>query len=437
MELLWLFFEIGVDIYESFVVIHFICSILKFRNNIKKRKHFIFIGTMAMTALIIVINSLALYEGLLGVLYSVFFFLFSLAFLNGTILQKLFTAIVTNVVLIGVSVGVISLMSLITKDNLNSIYSQHSVNRLLTVVIGQTVLTYVLVVIRHIFNKKITFLKPKEWLLIISVFVISFVAFVAIHTSAVNIQNMKRSIIWLIIAEFCIILINIVCWYITVNVSTVRNREKELLKIAKQNEYNAQYSEIVKSQYEQTRRLRHDMKQHFIVLDRLITNQKYKEAQQLITENYKSISETDVVVDVGNDFVNAILNVKLSEAKSFGICVICSVDKSITGISSTDLCSLIGNLLDNAIEAAKQCAPDNRSIEVNMSSSGKHFKIAVRNSIPEPVLKSNYELLTTKKDKTHHGYGIKTIKFIAEKYNGTTDFYEENSTFISQITLYK
>ena len=120
MELLWLFFEIGVDIYESFVVIHFICSILKFRNNIKKRKHFIFIGTMAMTALIIVINSLALYEGLLGVLYSVFFFLFSLAFLNGTILQKLFTAIVTNVVLIGVSVGVISLMSLITKDSLNS-----------------------------------------------------------------------------------------------------------------------------------------------------------------------------------------------------------------------------------------------------------------------------------------------------------------------------
>lgn len=416
---------------------HFICSSFNYKYNIRFHRLFFLASVAIMATIITALNHTAIYEGFLGILYSLWFFIFSLFFLNGTVLKKLFISVFTNVILIGVSTGITNIMSLILKDSLDDIYTQQEISRLLTVVITQAALTYVFGILNQVISKKIGSLKPKEWLLIVLVFVLSFAAFTAIHTTAINSQTDDNSITLLIVAEFCMFLINVVCWHITVSLSKMRKNEEELLALAKQNEYNTQYSEIVKSQYEQTRRLRHDMKQYCVVLGKLLSDQNYNEAQALVSENYGNIISTDVVVDIGNEFVNAILNVKLSIAKSFGISVICSVEKNISGFKSTDLCSLIGNLLDNAIEAAKQCNLENRSIEFNMASLGSSLNIIVRNSIVASVLTYNAKLSTTKKNSLEHGFGIKTIKHITEKYNGTTDFYEENHTFISHIRIYR
>ncbi|MBP1562098.1 MAG: sensor histidine kinase [Oscillospiraceae bacterium] len=241
----------------------------------------------------------------------------------------------------------------------------------------------------------------------------------------------------LMLSELGLILINIICLYITSNLSETHKREEHLLVEKKQNEYTQKYAQTVKEQYEQTRRLRHDMKQYCTVLDGLIVDKKYDEARAFISENYKSISRSEVVVDVGNDFVNSILNAKLTLAKSLGIEVICSVEKELSGIESADLCNLLGNMLDNAIEAAQRCELEKRSIELNISSVGNRLNIAIRNSIIHSVLKENPSLATSKPDKFEHGFGIKTIKTIAEKYGGTTDFYEDNLTFVCRVELQK
>lgn len=260
--------------------------------------------------------------------------------------------------------------------------------------------------------------------------------FAVIHITAISSNSTNGSLL-LMVAELGLILINMVCWYITISFSRSNRHEEELLLLNKQNEYSHQYAEIVKEQYEQTRRLRHDMKQYCTVLGGLIVDKKYDEARALISENYKNISHSEVVVDVGNDFVNSILNAKLTLTKSLGIDVICSAEKDLSGIDSADLCNLIGNLLDNAIEAAQNCEPEKRSIELNISSSISRLNITVRNSIQSSVLNIDPSLKSTKHNSEEHGFGIKTIKYIAEKYNGTTDFYEEGTIFISRIELYK
>lgn len=297
-------------------------------------------------------------------------------------------------------------------------------------------ITYLFAVILHFTKDGVNSLKPKEWGLIISVLGISFVTFAAIHITAISYNSAFNSLL-LMIAELGIILINMVCWYITVNLSKSNKRKEELLVLNKQNEYSYQYAETVKEQYEQTCRLRHDMKKYCTVLDGLIADEKYDEARALISENYKNISHSEVVVDVGNDFVNSILNAKLTLAKSHGIDVICSAEKELSGIESADLCNLLGNMLDNAIEAAQKCEPEKRSIELNISSSGNRLNITVRNSVLCSILKENPSLMTSKHDKSEHGFGIKSIKSVAEKYGGTTDFYEENMTFVCRVELQK
>ncbi len=76
------------------------------------------------------------------------------------------------------------------------------------------------------------------------------------------------------------------------------------------------------------------------------------------------------------------------------------------------------------IEAAQNCKPEKRSIELNISSSGSRLIIMVRNSITHSILKDDPELATAQTDRSEHGLGIKSIKSISEKYNGNVDYYE-------------
>ena len=117
--------------------------------------------------------------------------------------------------------------------------------------------------------------------------------------------------------------------------------------------------------------------------------------------------------------------------------IICSIENDISGVEDIDLCNLIGNLLDNAICAAEKCDLDSRLIEVRISSAGSKLVMIVKNSIRDSVLKENPNLKSTKPNSAEHGFGIKTIKYIAAKYNGEFDFYEEDLIFIIRVELHK
>lgn len=435
-NLFWAIFESAINIYQAFLGMHFVCSSFNHNYHSAKGKMVYVIGSLGNVLLLSFLNVITSYEGLLGVFYSVYFFVFSLLFLKGSVLKKLFISILTNLCVIGISSAVTGLVSIVFRDNIDKIYNTNSVGRLLTILIVQVLLTYLLAVTLNFTKDGVNSLKPKEWGLIISILGISFVTFSVIHITAISANSINSSLL-MMVAELGLILINMVCWYITVNLSRSNRHKEELLLLNKQNEYSHQYAETVKEQYEQTRRLRHDMKQYCTVLDGLIVDKKYDEARALISENYKNISHSEVVVDVGSDFVNSILNAKLTLTKSLGIDVICSAEKDLSGIDSADLCNLIGNLLDNAIEAAQSCEPEKRSIELNISSSISRLNITVRNSIQSSVLNTNPNLKSTKHNSEEHGFGIKTIKYIAEKYGGTTDFYEEGTIFICRIELYR
>lgn len=141
-------------------------------------------------------------------------------------------------------------------------------------------------------------------------------------------------------------------------------------------------------------------------------------------------------VDTNHSIINAILNTKLSFAKSQGIKTLCSSVKQIHAekIEEIDLCHLIGNMMDNAIEAALKISSEKtKYVEVSITERNAMILITVRNSYEDVLIDEG--LSTSKDNKANHGFGVKTIRKIAKKYQGSADFYTEGDLFCCSVML--
>lgn len=436
-NILWVILELTANLFETFLYIRFVINSFDKKVRIFGLKTTYAIGTLTMTAVVTALNQFTAYEGLLGLIYTVLILVFSVFFLHGSFLKKLFISILTNICLISTAVISGNILSAIFKGDSMEIYTEHSFKRFAFMVMGIALLAYMLEIISNFTGGKKQSLSPKEWIMILMVLVISFFVIAVLHIIILDSETENEHTNLLMAAEIGIIFINIICLYITVNLNETHRREEQLLIDKKRNEYSGQYARSIKEQYEQTRRLRHDMKQYAAAMQVLIKNGKFSEAENLAEKQTENLSRIETLINVKNDFLNAILNYKLSYAKSKEIDVFCSIENDISGIEDIDLCNLIGNLLDNAILASEKCEPESRLIEIKISSVGSKLVIIIKNSIYNSVLQENPELKSTKTDSAEHGFGIKTVKYIAEKYNGKYDYYEEGLTFVSYVELHK
>ena len=247
-----------------------------------KSKKLLLVGGAVFALLVIVMNSITIYEGIYGVLYTAQFFLFTLIFLQGKVLKKLFVSILTTVILAGVNAFVTSCMSIALGDDVQQIYSEQTLSRFIMIIIVQALLIYIFGLILKIVAKKEMSIKSAEWILILLVFIISFVSLVFIHMTLINTDLSSEIVVMLFIAELGILVVNIVCFYMTDALSRSNAEALTVKTQQQQQEYRIQYAENVQKQYEETKRIRHDMKQNISILYALHKEHKYKEAQEYL-----------------------------------------------------------------------------------------------------------------------------------------------------------
>ena len=153
----------------------------------------------------------------------------------------------------------------------------------------------------------------------------------------------------------------------------------------------------------------------------------------MINEDIDSIKST---VYTENKFIDSLLNYKIGMAIDKNIQIETVVDKNIPKISDVDLCSVLGNLLDNAIEACEKDNIENKTIILHMTVRNSCLLICVKNSISESIISSNPNFVTTKQNKEIHGMGLKSIRSIAEKYSGSFKISEQDGIFfIAEVLL--
>lgn len=184
----------------------------------------------------------------------------------------------------------------------------------------------------------------------------------------------------------------------------------------------------VRSLHQSMRRLKHDMKNHLMVIASCLNSGDDASAKTYISKILDKLNAVHSYIETGNSILNHILNEKLNYARENGISIKAEIENlSFKKMESLDFSALLSNILDNAVRAcADEEAPE---ICVIISKRREYETILVKNKISVSVLKENPELKTTHPDKASHGMGVPQIKAITEKYGGMCDFYEKDGYF--------
>lgn len=180
------------------------------------------------------------------------------------------------------------------------------------------------------------------------------------------------------------------------------------------------------------RRFKHDYTNHINCIKSLIKSEKYEEVTEYLN-NISAVFPADhFLYNTGNYISDAILSDKQESVKKDKINI--SFSGTIPSfINNTDLCIILSNAIDNAIEACI-AVENEKNIEVFGGYKHGYFILTVKNPTVNSIDSKEFPQ-TTKSDNLYHGFGLQNIKTVVEKYNGIMKIENKDSYFILNITL--
>jgi hypothetical protein len=233
-----------------------------------------------------------------------------------------------------------------------------------------------------------------------------------------------------------LLFINFFVFYLYDNISTQQKEKFEKLLISNQNTYYTKQLNLMKSSLESVRSFRHDMRNHLILLKSLVENNEYNEASKVISQITGAIDVKNEYAQSGNITVDSILNFKLQEAINKGISV--SLELNIPerlNITPFDMSVILGNLLDNAINASSKLEKDKR-LDLKIDYKRGRLFINLSNTYTGILNYKGEKLTTSNRDKEAHGIGIKNINAVLDKYDGVMEIEHNENIFTTIILLY-
>lgn len=179
----------------------------------------------------------------------------------------------------------------------------------------------------------------------------------------------------------------------------------------------------------------HDLKNQMFALAEAIKNEP-DQAQDRMKEIADRIFAASPMTVTGNEALDALIFAKRQQMETEQIRYVQSVYVSPDSrFDSLDMCVLLGNLLDNAIEACRKVEPEKRRITLKMTQQGSCMSISVINTIAAKISIVNNTVRTTKDQPALHGFGLSSIREIAEKYSGNFTFRSSDTEFTACILL--
>ncbi len=449
MNVLWILFEVAVNIYQAFAIVLFLHTI---SGDAKSRR---FLNSPApiyasIIAIMITLDNyvsvlipnegnMIIFQHAFTLVYMTIAIVYAIICLKGTLIIKVFYGVLSLIVPILAAALGSNIASAVSEFDLHGVMIIPSGVRLVSVIAVQLIIFYLYFLIIKIINSAKTHnknLQKTEWTMIFSILFISIIACMLLNVISSSL-NSDISKIYAAVIFMILIAINIVVSYLLIALSKKNEiaRENEALKLSQ--EYNQQYIDNATAEYDAIKKLQHDFKNNYCTVHTLINNGNIDAALEHIKSNIELLETFAVYVKSENPIVNAVINAKFSEAKPFGIDCSCICGTDFRHIDNLDLCRLLSNLLENAVTACKNSNLQHAFIVLSLSNDENSYIIDIKNTINSSVLQTNPGLYTTKNNRIDHGYGINIIKNIASKYDGYCDFYEENGMFCCKVILNK
>jgi hypothetical protein len=221
------------------------------------------------------------------------------------------------------------------------------------------------------------------------------------------------------------------------NMLSMQIKEKEQIRIIHALKKHQQQYQIRKEAIDLVNQKYHDLKN--IMLSLSAVKELTPDQKEWIRSLYNDISPYESIYHLGNEVLDIIASEKYVTCKNKDIRLFLSIDgAAFDFIQFADLAVLFGNALDNAIESAEQLKdPKKREIIVRTSTAGNYLILRFENFFAHTLIWESAQLLSSKPKEGEHGFGLKSIRYVVEKYQGNVTIQTEEDHFALNILFKK
>lgn len=310
----------------------------------------------------------------------------------------------------------------------------------LIVMLAVTCSIFMAVCLYNIKTKRIKLFFGKRVYIVMTIGAVSFVLVISALQSIgprYNIPYNQTNLLGVLILSVCVIFFGLFIWLSTArykNELFQRENEKMSLYMTEQEKY----VRLIVEKDEDMRKFRHDVKAHMWALSGYLENMQYEMAKDYICKMYKEHNDAQVAVFTGIVAVDAVIAEKMKEMQNKDVLLDWHSSLGCLGekYDEYDICTLVVNLLSNAIEACEILPKYERIIKVQWSTVDGELYICQENKCYKNIEFDEYgNPITSKSDKKNHGYGTKNIRNVVEKYDGDLKYTLNEGVFRVEVIV--
>lgn len=307
-------------------------------------------------------------------------------------------------------------------------------NRILYTIIGgisTLIILLISITIRRYRTPITNSVSNRRWMLLSTLFPLSSMIILLLLYILIESERSNHKLMLLCIS--LMIIENIVVIFFIDHLQQSTREHEALVMIQEKERIQEESLHALSLAYESQRKSTHDFRKHISTISTLISKNQVKIAQEYINQLIEHQTERILLVNTHNSTIDAVLNQKGYLAKQYDIDMRFEVnDLSGIKMKSIDCTILLGNLLDNAIEACNNLKEREKWIQVSVIRDFEILFISVLNpSVPVKII--NNEIASTKENPSFHGFGIRNIKDILHKYNAEYIMTYDDGCFLFSI----
>ena len=417
MIIIWKAIEIFVNFFQMYIIYKTFDLFYERRFNYK---NILLYAMIAMTILVTAVNYyISIKDNIfIYLMLYIFIYISTIIIFNGKITTKAILIFGVLFILFICELAASALMMVLVDTSISKAYD-YGFYRLAIMTISQTIFFYIYTFVRNkTLNKNIIMVNKRYYILIGLILFVNIIALTIVIWMYGNLQLKDNFYIFLITISISVLSMLELILFINILKNSIAESEKD--KLLFQYETGSKYYSQINDILEEMRIIKHNLKNSLIIMDTYNKTNQTEKLQKYIDD---LINETDVFVVPQIDkenIVTSYLNYKVEQAKSSNIKV--SIENRLISeiiLDKTDICQVIGNIMDNAIEANEKNV--NKYIKILLYSNDDYIIIKSENPASEPLIKKDNVVLTTKEDTKNHGLGLKSIQRIAEKYDGSLE----------------
>jgi len=430
---LWFLIEISANLFEGIILISFFNTFLRRRY---EKKIIYWILPFVQAAFTYIINQTSLDTIPSVLLFVSIAIVIAWFFYKGTILQRVLFTIAFFVVWLASEFALLALLNLVFKDFFVHLM-EPSIDRLTSIMVCKLGLFIILKIVQQFVPSGENRLPLRR---ILPLFSLPVVSLLIVFDMQIYWQDQTNISLFVLtaVSTLGLLFTNLVVFdqYCQMQRDAEINKQYQLLQQHLVSE--KEQIHLLDEQQQEVRRLAHDVKNSLLPVVNALNQEDPAMAKELLVQILDGFAQSPSRIETGYSLIDAILSQKQKQSQDRQIRLnVVHHLHDIQRISDIDLSVILGNALDNAIEATAQTEDINRRvISLSLQSEKGLLSIKLKNPISGQLITRNGQYLSTKSDHKNHGLGLSSIRILVEKYQGLMQIDTEENTFSLTILLH-